>query len=162
MKYLKKYNHNLFESLAPKTPLFKKFYDDLEKLTKKYEEEKDKIRKDYKDSIDDYMLDITDIWGDESLIEDDDPVVWYTLKFKHEDVRKIYDELIIANNRLKKSLGLKMCVEFVDGKEGNQLKTIKFDNDLLFAFHDEFYPGKIKNPLLDESIEFKRIFISIL
>jgi hypothetical protein len=160
MKYLK-----LYESFSAD------FYNNLEKLDKEYNERRKKIRKEYKEEIDDYMFDITDRWGIDSFIEKDDPVVWYELEFKHEDVEKVYDELKMANDRLKKVLGLQIRVEEIYRQLRGAYRHSKAYSqvprmDLMFIFNDEVLIAgvsgvKFDNPLLDESFDVKKLKITV-
>jgi len=163
MKYIK-----LYESFSDD------FYDNLKKLDKEYEEKKLKIRQQFKEEIDDYVIDITDIWGISSFIEEGDPQVWYELQFKHEDVQKVYEELVRANDRLKKSLGLQIRVEEIytqlrGGSYGYHGPKIYFKAprmDLMFIFNDEVLIAgvsgtKFDNPLLDDSFDVKKLKITV-
>jgi len=165
MKYLK-----LYESFSDD------FYENLKKIESEYHEKRKKIREDFKSEIDDYMWDITDIWGIDSFIEEDDPVVWYELEFKHEDVQKVYDELKMANDRLKKVLGLQIRVEEIytrarvrGGLYGYHVPKIYFKaprTELMFIFNDEVLiagvsGSKFDNPLLDESFDVKKLKITV-
>jgi hypothetical protein len=158
MKYLK-----LYENFSSD------FYERLEKLDKEYIENRKKIRQDFKDEVDDYMFDITDRWGYESFIEEDDPVIWYQIRFKHEDVQKVYDELKMANDRLKNTLGLQIRVEMIYRRMNTGAKIYSDIGkyiELMFVFNDEFLRAsssgvKFNNPLLDEELEEKRLKITI-
>lgn len=155
MKYLK-----LYESFSDD------FYKNLEKTHHEYKEKINKIRQDFKDEIDDYIVDITDKWGTESFVEKDDPVVWYELIFKHDEVQKVYYELKMANNRLKNTLGLQIIVEqiYIRGNV-SEFYTDLNRMELMFVFNDEVLSNssgiKIKNPLLDEELEEKRLKITV-
>ena len=151
MKYLK-----LYENFSDD------FYKDLNNAHKEYQEKLQKIRQDFKDEVDDYMVDITDKWGSESFVEEDDPVVWYELIFKHDEVQKIYDELKMANDRLKNTLGLQIRVEMI------YLYSYWIGTcvGLMFVFNDEVLRAsisgvKFNNPLLDEELEEKRLKITV-
>jgi hypothetical protein len=164
MKYIK-----LYESFSDD------FYDNLKKLDKEYIEKRLKIRQQFKEEIDDYLIDITDIWGISSFVEEDDPVVWYELQFKHEDVQKVYEELIRANDRLKKSLGLRIRVEEIYRELGWRAYedpgvysrvAQEFRMELMFIFNDEVLTDsssgtKFDNPLLNDSIKEKKIKITV-
>jgi hypothetical protein len=164
MKYLK-----LYESFSDD------FYENLKKIESEYHEKRKKIREDFKSEIDDYMWDITDIWGIDSFIEEDDPVVWYELEFKHEDVQKVYDELKMANDRLKKVLGLQIRVEeiyrqlrgaFHYGYHGPKIYSQAPRTELMFIFNDEVLTAggsgtKFDNPLLEEGFDVKKLKITV-
>lgn len=158
MKYLK-----LYESFSDD------FYKNLEKTHHEYQEKLQKIRQDFKDEVDDYMVDITDKWGTESFVEEDDPVVWYELIFKHDEVQKVYDELKMANNRLKNTLGLQIRVEQIYRRMDTGSKVYSDIGNiigLMFIFNDEVLRAgisgvKFNNPLLDEELEEKRLKITV-
>lgn len=162
MKYLK-----LYESFSDD------FYKSLDNANKEYQEKLQKIRQDFKDEVDDYMVDITDKWGHESFVEEGDPVVWYEIRFKHDEVQKVYDELKMANDRLKKSLGLQIRVEKIyrrvspkNFRVSSKIYSTIRESELMFIFNDEVLVAgvsgvKFSNPLLDEELEEKRLKITV-
>ena len=163
MKYLK-----LYESFSDD------FYENLKKLKKEYHDGRKKIRDDFKSEIDDYMWDITDRWGIDSFVEEDDPQVWYELEFKHEDVEKVYDELKMANDRLKKVLGIQIRVEEIYrqlrggsyGYHGPKIYSQAPRTELMFIYNDEVLTAggsgtKFDNPLLEEGFDVKKLKITV-
>lgn len=159
MKYLK-----LYESFSDD------FYKSLDNANKEYQEKLKKIRQDFKYEVDEYMLDITDNWLMDTFMEEDDPVVWYEIRFKHDEVQKVYDELKMANDRLKKSLGLQMRFEKIYRRRIGVVDSKIYSDisykDLMFIFNDEVLVAsvsgvKFNNPLLDEELEEKRLKITV-
>jgi hypothetical protein len=160
MKYLKIYEN--FKTFSDN------FYNEMDKTHKEYQEKLKNIRQNFKDEVDEYMYFLTDNWGfGESFIENDDPIVHYELRFKHNEVEKVYEELKMINFRLKSDLALEIIVdEIYRGVSKHRYLYSGLNTDLETSFLSYNLRGstsgvKFNNPLLDEELEEKRLKISI-